>query len=153
MSARYHSICIQNNVTAMIPERDIMIFVTYSCYMNKRDYPGKIRNSERVMNIGYNGLQKVSPGNNSRRVFNLQWLHPPFATISEESTAQEIFSTETEMSSFWWNLHHWLHLKLSKWRYPVRTMMKISSKRYFRFGAIPCSFSVAAKHHPLWKVR
>ena len=39
------------------------------------------------------------------------------------------------MSSFWWNFHHWLHWKLSKWQLPVQPMMKISSKwRHFRFS-------------------
>ena len=43
--------------------------------------------------------------------------------------------TETEMSSFWWNFHHWLHWKLSKWQLPVQPMMKISSKWWhFRFS-------------------
>ena len=39
------------------------------------------------------------------------------------------------MSSFWWNFHHWLHWKLSKWQLPVQPVMKISSKwRHFRFS-------------------
>ena len=43
--------------------------------------------------------------------------------------------TETEMLSFWWNFHHWLHWKLSKWQLPVQPVMKISSKwRHFRFS-------------------
>ena len=46
------------------------------------------------------------------------------------------FYTETEMSSFLWNFHHWLHWKLSKWQLSVQTMMKISSKwRHFQFNA------------------
>ena len=44
-------------------------------------------------------------------------------------------STETEMSSFWLNFHHWLHWKLSKWQLPVQPMIKISSKwQHFRFS-------------------
>ena len=43
--------------------------------------------------------------------------------------------TETEMSSFWWNFHHWLHWKLSNWQLPVQPVIKISSKwRHFRFS-------------------
>ena len=43
--------------------------------------------------------------------------------------------TETEKSSFWWNVHHWLHWKLSKWQLPVQPVMKISSKwRHFCFS-------------------
>ena len=43
--------------------------------------------------------------------------------------------TETEMSSFWWNFHHCLHWKLSKWQLPVQPVIKISSKwRHFRFS-------------------
>ena len=42
--------------------------------------------------------------------------------------------TETETSSFWWNFHHWLHWKLSKWQLPVQPVIKISSKwRHFCF--------------------
>ena len=45
------------------------------------------------------------------------------------STSHEIcIGTEMEMLSFWWNFHHWLHWKLSKWQLPVQSMMKISSK-------------------------
>ena len=36
--------------------------------------------------------------------------------------------TETGMSAFWWNVHHWLHWKLSIWQLPVQPVMKISSK-------------------------
>ena len=44
--------------------------------------------------------------------------------------------TETKMSSFWWNFHHWLHRKLSFWQLLVQPVMKISSKwRHFRFSA------------------
>ena len=43
--------------------------------------------------------------------------------------------TETVMPSFWWNFHHWLHWKLSKWQLPVQPVIKISSKRrHFRFS-------------------
>ena len=39
------------------------------------------------------------------------------------------------MSSFWWNFHHWLHWKLSKWQLPLQPVIKISSKwRHFRFS-------------------
>ena len=43
--------------------------------------------------------------------------------------------TETKMSLFWWNLHHWLQRKLSKWQLSVQPVMKISSKWWhFRFS-------------------
>ena len=42
--------------------------------------------------------------------------------------------TETEMSSFWWNSHHWLHWKLSKWQFPVQPVMKILSKWHFHLS-------------------
>ena len=59
--------------------------------------------------------------------------------------------TETEMSSFWWNFHHWLHWKLSKWQLPVQPVMKISSKwRHFRFsGCNHQSSTVREKHYHL----
>ena len=41
------------------------------------------------------------------------------------------------MSSFWWNLHHWLHRKLSKRQLSVQPVMKISSKwQHFRFSVV-----------------
>ena len=60
--------------------------------------------------------------------------------------------TETEMSSFWWNFHHWLHWKLSKWQLPVQPVMKISSKwRHFRFsdGASPPIWCIGKKQWQL----
>ena len=43
--------------------------------------------------------------------------------------------TETKMSSFWQNFHHWLHWKLSFWQLPMQPVMKISSKwQHFRFS-------------------
>ena len=47
---------------------------------------------------------------------------------------------ETDMSSFWWNSHHWLHWKLSKWQLPVQPVMKISSKwQHSHFSVITVS--------------
>ena len=52
--------------------------------------------------------------------------------------------TETKMSSFWLNFHHWLHWKLSFWQLPVQPVIKISSKwRHFCFSDMrDCMFSV-----------
>ena len=53
----------------------------------------------------------------------------------------EAIYNEMQMLTFWWNSHHWLHWKLSKWQLPVLPMMKISSKWWhFHFsvcGVIP----------------
>ena len=39
--------------------------------------------------------------------------------------------------SFWWNFHHWLHLKLSKWQLQVQPVMEISSKWWhFCYGVV-----------------
>ena len=35
--------------------------------------------------------------------------------------------TDTEILSFWWNFHHCLYQKLSKWQIPLDSVMKISS--------------------------
>ena len=49
--------------------------------------------------------------------------------------------TETEMSSFWRNFHHWLHRKLSKWQLSVQSVIKISSKwQHFRFSDVSLNF-------------
>ena len=46
-------------------------------------------------------------------------------------------ASETKMSSFWYNFHHWLHRKLSFWQLSVQPVMKISSKwRHFRFSVV-----------------
>ena len=56
-------------------------------------------------------------------------------------------NTETEMSSFWWNFHHWLHWKLSKWQLPVQPVIKISSKwRHFRFSEQQCNTRADLTH-------
>ena len=54
----------------------------------------------------------------------------------QDSSYQIItMNTETKMSSFWRNFHHWLHWKLSFWQLPVQPVMNISSKwRLFRFS-------------------
>ena len=49
-----------------------------------------------------------------------------------------VWFTETKMSPFWWNFHHWLHWQLSFWQLSVQPVMKISSKwRHFRFSVVP----------------
>ena len=40
--------------------------------------------------------------------------------------------TDAEMLRFWWNFHHWLHCKLSKWQLPVQPETNISTKFPFR---------------------
>ena len=47
-------------------------------------------------------------------------------TICQPKVPYASFS-ETEMLSFWWNLHHWLHRMLSK-RCPLQPVMKIATK-------------------------
>ena len=77
-------------------------------------------------------------------VFHEDWFQlsvPPrcWEIIENENGTSPLFPqyTETEMSSFWWNFHHWLHWKLSKWQLPVQPVIKISSKwRHFRFSVI-----------------
>ena len=53
----------------------------------------------------------------------------------KNNSGVQYYITETKMSSFWWNLHHWLHRKLSKWQLSVQPVMKLSSKWWhFRFS-------------------
>ena len=40
---------------------------------------------------------------------------------------ERIHITETVISSFWRNLYHWLHQKLTKWQLPVQLVTIISS--------------------------
>ena len=46
---------------------------------------------------------------------------------------------EMDILPFWWNFHHWLQRKLSKWQLPV-PVMKISSKWWH------CRFIIPACH-------
>ena len=48
--------------------------------------------------------------------------------------------SEMEMSSFWWNCHHWLHWKLSFWQLSVQPVMTISSK-WQNFHSTECPHS------------
>ena len=62
-------------------------------------------------------------------------------TFSFKKMDLKMSSTETKMSSFWRNFHHWLHWKLSFWQLPVQPVMNISSKwRLFRFSV--CKMAV-----------
>ena len=45
-----------------------------------------------------------------------------------------IRNTETGMSSFWWNFHHWLHWKLLIWQFPVQSVIKTLSKWHVRLS-------------------
>ena len=51
--------------------------------------------------------------------------------------------TDTEMLSFWWNFHYWLHWKLSFWQLLMPPMMKILSK-WWHF-----CFSINGSHNGL----
>ena len=60
-----------------------------------------------------------------------------FSLIVQSENFCCMIYTETKMSSFWRNFHHWLHWKLSFWQLPVQPVMNISSKwRLFRFSVI-----------------
>ena len=62
---------------------------------------------------------------------------PVFIIVSWSQCFNMMHFTETKMSSFWWNFHHWLHRKLSFWQLLVQPVMKISSKwRHFRFSVL-----------------
>ena len=51
-----------------------------------------------------------------------------------------IINTEREMSSFWWNYHHWQHWKLSFWQLSVQPVMIISP------GSFPQNDNIFARH-------
>ena len=79
-------------------------------------------------------------------------------SLTYASTVHEAHNTETEKSSFWWNVHHWLHWKLSKWQLPVQPVMKISSKwRHFCFSEGVLSLATDQAHttnqcsHQRWR--
>ena len=57
--------------------------------------------------------------------------------ISQHWLTTSHYITEIEMSPFWWNFHHWLDWKLSKWQLAVQPGIKILLKWHFRFRAEP----------------
>ena len=85
-------------------------------------------------------VKRLQRGKYSQLTFlstNKPWLN--FLTVYEQGTPiwrnfhshirrTELFTyhldTETKMSSFWWNFHHWLHWKLSVWQLSVQPVMK-----------------------------
>ena len=77
--------------------------------------------------------------------------HKPYANMRGPVILVESADacTETEMSSFWWNFHHWLHRKLSKWQLSVPPVTKISSKwRHFRFSVHVCQWVICGSVVP-----
>ena len=81
----------------------------------------------------------------SRVTIGFKWFINPYllGCLPEESIMRGSKRlptyTETKMSSFWRNFHHWLHWKLSFWQLPVQPVMNISSKwRLFRFSVDKC---------------
>ena len=81
-----------------------------------------------------------------------QWKRSKCPSECRELGPNNSNTTETKMSSFWWNFHHWLHWKLSFWQLSVQPVMKISSKwRHFRFsdrirGWVYCVTALHASH-------
>ena len=53
--------------------------------------------------------------------------------------------TESEMSPFWRNFHHWLQWKLSFWQHPVQLVTEISSKWHFHFNVYWILWSQGAR--------
>ena len=70
------------------------------------------------------------------------------AILSWSQYAAIPWNTETKMSSFWRNLRHCPHWKLSKWQLPVQSMTKISSK-WWQF----CSVLLSVCHRSfVWRI-
>ena len=89
-------------------------------------------------NLSWNILYPIFP---NRGVLGYGSKHRMVKTLEDQNThksnhrSPDATVTETEMSSFWRNFHHWLHWKLSFWQLSVQPVMKISSKwRHFRFS-------------------
>ena len=95
------------------------------CFMISVDYLYRCRRFDEIF---ITGCTKSCQNDNFRCS---QWLN--FIKM----TTFPFQCTETEMPSFWWNFHHWLHWKLSKWQLPVQPVIKISSKwQHFRFSDV-----------------
>ena len=82
-----------------------------------------------------NTCQCFKSGMNHRNMQNVRSYRSTRINIHYRDCHCDVINTETEMLSFWWNFHHWLHWKLSFWQLSVQPVMKISSKwRHFRFS-------------------
>ena len=82
-----------------------------------------------------NTCQCFKSGMNHRNMQNVRSYRSTRKNIHYRDCHCDVINTETEMLSFWWNFHHWLHWKLSFWQLSVQPVMKISSKwRHFRFS-------------------
>ena len=96
-------------------------------------------------------------------LFNQGWAETTFSgtnpfyqeLVALRNTSQELCAwfilsyvllyTEMKMSSFWWNFHHRLHWKLSKWQLPVQPVMKIFFKSLFALEVVKMTtFSAAS---------
>ena len=71
---------------------------------------GKLRNH--LTTIKHNKAQKMH-NHCKRNVFIVMKFSS--LTTTKHNKAQKCTIIEIEMSSFWWNFHHWLPWKLSKW--------------------------------------
>ena len=67
-------------------------------------------------------------------------------SVDVHNILHQPLATETEMLSFWWNFHHWLHWKLPCWQLPVQSVIEISSQLTFPFQW-RCGVSLMANHH------
>ena len=54
----------------------------------------------------------------------IQWSVSITSSFHKKIPATHPIQTETEMSLLWWNFHHWVYWKLSKWQLPVHPVMK-----------------------------
>ena len=87
------------------------------------------RNREHCIVLLHNTVRCQHKLNQSKISWDIHNKHP-------------IVYAEMEMSPFWWNFHHWLHWKLSKWQLPVQPAMKISWKwQHFHFS-VPVRMSL-----------
>ena len=78
---------------------------------------------------GFQDTVKIGPNYNATQLYFVIFSYDIF-----------MMSTETEMSSFWLDFHHWLHGKLSKWQHSVHPVTTISSKwQHFRLSVRPGS--------------
>ena len=58
---------------------------------------------------------------------------------------------ETKMLSFWRDLLHWLHWKLSKWQLQVQLMTKMSKWQHFYFSIKPRMFNITGYRNEVIK--
>ena len=86
---------------------------------------------------GIIGCSHRGPGSQALYIFTQTWdvlpsgLVKTWTTRSKHDRIRNFTGHWNGNGAIWWNVHHWLHWKLSFWQLSVQPMINISSKWHF----------------------